>query len=375
MLLKPYGTTGVKVSPIGFGGMRFADQAQTEQCANLVRYAYDQGINYFDTAPGYGKSEELMGVAFKSMLKERAKRPFYVSSKSFGGDPSSVRKDLETSLTRMGLEYIDFYHVWCIMTPDAYAERKRNGVLKEFERLKAEGLIRHICVSSHMTGGDIGTLLEDYPFDGVLLGYSAMNFAYREAAIKAAGALNRGVAIMNPLGGGIIARETKRFDFVRTRDGETVVEGALRFIINDPRITLALVGFSSTAQVDEAMRAAEGFHPLTTAQVDKIRSGLKQSFNELCTGCRYCDECPQGIPVPKYLESYNHMVLGNGPQDMINRLKWHWGISIDDDYLDRCTQCGLCNSACTQKLPVHQRLAAIRDEILKAREAAKEAKN
>jgi len=367
MLHKTYGATGISVSTIGFGGMRFADQSKTEECASLVKYAYDRGINYFDTAPGYGKSEELMGVAFKTMLKERAKRPFYVSSKTFGGDPASVRRDLETSLTRMGLDYIDFYHMWCILTPESYAERKKNGVLKEFERLKEEGLIRHICVSSHMTGGDIGGLLADYPFEGVLLGYSAMNFAYREAALAAAGSLNRGVVTMNPLGGGVIAREAKRFDFVRTRDEETVVEGALRFIINDPRVTLALVGFSSNDQVDEAVKAAEGFRALSDEQVAKIRSGLKQSFNELCTGCRYCDECPQGIPVPKYLEAYNHMVLGNGSQDMIDRLRWHWGISLEDNALDRCTQCGLCNRACTQKLPVHERLATIRDEIIKAR--------
>ena len=371
MLQKPYGTTQISLSSIGFGGMRFADQNQTDSCAALVKYAYDRGINYFDTAPGYGKSEALFGVAFKPMLADRAQRPFYVSSKTFGGDPSSVRRDLETSLTRMGLDYLDFYHMWCILSPEAYAERRRNGTLKEFERLKAEGLIRHICVSSHMTGGDIGTMLADYPFEGVLLGYSAMNFAYRDAGLEAAAAAKRGVVVMNPLGGGIIPREPDRFNFVRTRDTETVVEGALRFIINDPRITVALVGFSSTGEVDEAVSAADGFHPLSVEQVATIRAGLKDSFNELCTGCQYCDKCPQGIPVPKYLEAFNHMVLGNGPQDMINRLKWHWGITLVDDYLDRCTQCGLCNKACTQQLPVHERLAIIREEIVKARLAAK----
>jgi predicted aldo/keto reductase-like oxidoreductase len=367
---KLYGATGIKVSAIGFGGMRFEDQDNTDQCAALVRYAYDQGINYFDTAPGYGKSEELLGVAFRTMLKERAQRPFYVSSKTFGGDPASVRRDLETSLTRMGLEYIDFYHMWCILTPDAYAERKRNGALKEFERLKEEGLIRHICVSSHMTGAAIGDLLADYPFDGVLLGYSAMNFAYREAGVEAAANARRGVVAMNPLGGGIIPREPGRFGFVRTREDETVVEGALRFIINDPRITVALPGFGNTTQVDEAIRAVDGFRPLTETQVAEIRSGIKESFNELCTGCQYCDDCPQGIPIPSYLDAYNHMLLGNGPTDMINRLQWHWGIKLEDDYLDRCTRCGLCEKACTQKLPIPDRLAAIREEVGKARLAA-----
>ena len=59
MLYNTYGSTGVKVSAIGFGGMRFPDQDDTDACASLVKAAYDAGVNYFDTASGYGKSEEL----------------------------------------------------------------------------------------------------------------------------------------------------------------------------------------------------------------------------------------------------------------------------------------------------------------------------
>ncbi len=365
MLYKAYGKTGIDVSVIGFGGMRFPDQSDTDGCASLVKYAYDRGITYFDTAPGYGKSEELFGHAFKQMLKTRAERPFYVATKTFAGDPGEIRRDLETSLKRMGLDYVDFYHMWCLIAPEAYAERKNSGALREFEKLKDEGLVRHICVSTHMTGGDIGTLLADYPFEGVLLGYSAMNFAYRDAGIDAASAARRGVVVMNPLGGGIIPREPDRFDFVRTRQDETVVEAALRFIVNDSRITTALVGFSSAAQVDEAIRAVDGFRPLSAAQVAKIRTGIRDAFNELCTGCSYCDECPQGIPVPKYMDAYNHMLLGKTPQDMFNRLNWHWGLKAQDDYPARCTECGLCEEKCTQKLPIRARLARIREESAK----------
>ena len=147
------------------------------------------------------------------------------------------------------------------------------------------------------------------------------------------------------------------------------MEGALRFLLSDRRITIALVGFSATEQVDEAMRAVEGFRPLSAEQVAQIRSSLKVSFNELCTGCRYCDECPQEIPVPRYMEAYNHLLLGKGPQDMINRLKWHWGIALEDEYLERCTQCGQCEANCTQKLPILDRLERIRAEVEKARAA------
>jgi predicted aldo/keto reductase-like oxidoreductase len=255
--------------------------------------------------------------------------------------------------------------MWCILTPDDYAKRKLGGALKEMERLRAEGLIRHICVSIHMTGTEVGDLLADYPFAGVLLGYSAMNFAYRDAGLDAAAAAGRGVVVMNPLGGGIVARTPDRFDFVRTRPDETVVEGALRFLIDDPRITVALVGFSTPAHVDEAVRAAQGFRPLAAAQVAQIRAGLKTAFNSLCTGCQYCDSCPQEIPVPHYMDAYNHLLLGHDAQGMVNRLKWHWGVEPEADELAKCTDCGRCEKLCTQKLPIRDRLKEIRAALAK----------
>lgn len=370
MIYKKYGKTGIDVSAIGFGGMRFADQNDVESCASLVKYAYDQGVNYFDTAPGYGKSEELFGVALKEMKKTRAERPFYISTKSSGDDPSKVRRDLETSLSRMGLDSVDFFHSWCVMSMDAYNRRKNNAVLKEFEKLRDEGLIRNICVSTHMTGADAAEMIRDYQFAGILIGYSVMNFAYRDLGLDAAAAAGCGVTVMNPLGGGVIPREPERFSFVKTRDGETVVEGALRFLINDPRITIALVGFSSKAQVDEAVRAAAGFRAIPEREVLRIKANLKEAFNQLCTGCTYCDDCPQDIPIPKYLEAFNHQMLGKGPQDAINRLRWHWGLSLEADYLSKCTGCGLCEKACTQKLPIRARLKSLRDSVDAARKAA-----
>ena len=264
MLYNEYGTTGIQVSRIGFGGMRFPDQEDREACAQLVRTAYDQGITYFDTAIGYGKSEELFGLAFREMRKTRAERPFYVSTKTFQSDESLIRKELETSLTRLQLDCIDFYHIWCVMNLNAYEERKQHGILKTFQKLKEEGLIRNICISTHMTGPDVARLMDDYPFAGVLLGYSAMNFKFRDAGLAAAARKGAGVVVMNPLGGGIIPRFPDRFSFVKTRADETVVQGALRFLLNDSRITVSLVGFSNAAQVAEAVAAVDGFQPLAS---------------------------------------------------------------------------------------------------------------
>jgi len=360
MIYKQYGKTGVTVSALGFGGMRFKDQNDVDQCTGLVRAAYDAGITYFDTAIGYGKSEELFGVAFKDMLKTRTERPFYVSTKTFAGDESTLRKELETSLKRMGLDYIDFYHVWCVLSPDAW--KGRRPVVKAFEKIRDEGLVKHVCVSTHMTGREIEGMLGDYDFAGILLGYSAMNFAYRDAGVEAAAKRGMGVVVMNPLGGGLIPQHPDRFSFVKTRPDETAVEGALRFLFNDPRITVTLVGLSDTDQLAEAVRAVDGFTPIPEERVGAIRDGIKASFNELCTGCRYCDECPEGIPVPKYMDAYNQYLLSGKPVDSINRLNWHWGIKPEDDYLSRCVECGACEAACTQHLPIIERLKRIREE-------------
>ncbi|MBN1348973.1 aldo/keto reductase [candidate division KSB1 bacterium] len=361
MIYRSFGSTGKKVSAIGFGGMRFADQNDAEACAALITAAYQKGINYFDTAPGYGKSEELFGAAFKEMKKQRKQKPFYVATKTVKSSPSEIREEIERSLRRMDLDAIDFYHVWCVLSMDGLRERIKNGALKEFERLKNEGLIRHICISTHMQGKEISQAFEEYPFEGILLGYSAMNFAYRDEGLTAAAKHDCGVVVMNPLGGGIIPQYSQRFSFVKTTSDESAVEGALRFLINDPRIAISLVGFSNQAQLEEAIRAVDGYQPIPTETIAHIRESMNEAFNSLCTGCGYCDSCPEEIPVPKLMEAYNHFMLSEDPQAMLNRLRWHWGIQLDSETLRKCTRCGTCEAACTQKLPITDRLQKMRE--------------
>jgi uncharacterized protein len=361
MIYRTYGLSGISVSVIGFGGMRFKDQKDVQGCAELVQTAYTKGINYFDTAPGYGDSELLFGVAFKEMLKTRQEKPFYVSTKTTASEPAVIRRELEQSLKRMGLEYIDFYHMWNIMSIDKYNRRKAKGALSEFEKLQQEGLIKHICISTHVSGREMETILADYPFAGILLGYSAMNFRYREAALEAAARDHRAIVVMNPLGGGLIPQHPQRFGFIRTDESESVVEGALRFLINDPRITIALVGFSTAAEVDDAIRSVDGFQPILPDRYEAIKSGIQQEFAELCTGCQYCDHCPEGIPVPRLMDAYNHYLLSGKKTDLLNRLFWHWTIAKEDDILRKCTTCRQCEDLCTQHLDISDRIATIRD--------------
>ncbi len=359
MIYREYGGTGKEVSAIGFGGMRFEDQNDTEKCAELIMRAYEMGINYYDTAPGYEKSEDLFGAAFKQMRKHGDQKPYYVATKSMRGTASEVRRDTEKSLERMGIDRIDFHHVWCICDMDDYRERKAHGVLREFEKMKEEGLVEHIVVSTHLPGHEIRDLLNDYPFDGVLLGYSAMNFAYRQEGVRAALERGIGVVAMNPLGGGIIPQNPELFDFLRSSADETVVEGAIRFLLNTAGIDVALVGIADQPQLEQAVAAADGFRKIDEDKLEHIRSSLRASFDELCTTCGYCDHCPVGIPVPQIMDAYNQYKLRNEPKAIFNRLQYHWGIDDVAAVIERCTKCGLCEEECTQGLPILARFQEI----------------
>jgi predicted aldo/keto reductase-like oxidoreductase len=357
MLYREYGKTGKKVSVIGFGGMRFAAIDDREACVRMMVEAANGGINYFDTAPMYfgTRSEEVFGEGFRELARRNL--PFYCATKTMKSTAKEIRKEIDAQLKRLGRKTIDFYHVWCIATLDEWKKRKRNGVLASFRSLKEEGLVRHICVSNHLIGDEIKTLLMEDIFEGVLFGYSAYNFNSRGKAFETIASRDLGCVVMNPLGGGIIPQNPALFDFIRTRPDETVVEAALRFLLSHERITCALVGFSTLNEVKEALRAVEGFAPVPAAAIARMKKKLGAAFADLCTGCQYCDNCPEGIPIPRLMEAYNHKKLYGTDKALLERLSWHWDLKPEE--AGKCTGCGQCEKLCTQHLPIVERMADI----------------
>ena len=258
----------------------------------------------------------------------------------------------------MDVPVIDFYHVWCILSLENWQQRKKDGILQVFRKLKDEGLIRHICVSSHMTKGGIRELLMEGVFEGGLFGYSAYNFNTRQEAFDAIKQKNLGAVVMNPLGGGIIPQHPELFGFLQ-RSGETVTAAALRFLWDHPEITSTLVGFGTLQHVKQALAAMDGYKPRTQKELEATKAKASVSLDGICTGCSYCDNCPQEIPVPKYMEAYNHKIIGiSGDKDPIGeRLFWHW--KLEKTIAGKCTGCGLCEKACTQHLSIIDRLKEI----------------
>jgi len=357
MIYRDYGQTGKKVSLLGFGGMRFKNVDDHDECAALMLAAAKGGINYFDTAPGYfeTRSETVYGKGFAEMRKNGL--PYYCATKTFESTPDGIRREIEAQLKRLNIDTIDFYHIWCITTLDGWEKRKKDGVLETFRKLKEEKLIKHICISSHLIKDEIKTLLMEDVFEGVLFGYSAYNFNTRQEAFDAIRAKKLGAVVMNPLGGGVIPQHPDLFNFIR-RENENIIEAALRVLWDHTDISTTLVGFDTMEHLNECLDAMKSYKPRTQKELDEVKSKASASFEGICTGCAYCDNCPVDIPIPYYMDAYNQKLLDKKSDDPIgNRLKWHW--SIDRSAAAKCTECGLCETSCTQHLDIINRLKEI----------------
>jgi predicted aldo/keto reductase-like oxidoreductase len=361
MIYRDYGKTGEKVSLLGFGGMRFSDVDNHDKCVEMMVKAAKGGVNFFDTAPGYfeTRSETVFGKGLAELRRQGL--PYYVSTKTFNSKESDVRRELEESLKRLNVEAIDFYHMWCILSLENWEERKNNGVLKTFQKLKDEKLIKHICISTHLIQNNIAELFTEAVFDGVLFGYSAYNFKTRERAFDVVEQKNLGAVIMNPMGGGVIPNKPELCKFL-LKEGEecnreNAVKAALHFLWDHKPLSSALVGFSNKEEIDAALNAVECYKPRTEDELAEVKEKSSKSFEGVCTGCSYCDNCPMGIPIPKFMEAYNRKVLGEKDEAMHNQLKWHWNLSPEE--AGACTECGNCEIDCTQHLNIMERLKSI----------------
>lgn len=382
MWYKPYGSTGKMVSAIGFGGMRFRriDESRPEYDydagAQLLIEAQKLGVNYFDTAPYYcdDQSEKIFGHAMATLQKSGA--PLYVSTKSGEKDGAKLRAQLETSLIRLKLPKVTFLHIWCVLNLDDYRSRLvPGGAYEAAKKAQSEGLVDHVVFSTHCNGAEIETMVNEGLFEGITLGYNILNFRFRQQGLAAAAARGLGVVTMNPLGGGVIPHRGEKLGFLKSPADATVVDAALRFNVAHEEISVVLAGMGDLSEVRQncevgralgegaalsgSVQARKGF---VTARKALLEDRTAEALDTLCTGCQYCLPCPQDIPIPKFMLSYNEQIFGE-PKDTLGMLKGHWGVSADQ--AASCVQCGECEARCTQHLPIIHRLEQIADWSLK----------
>lgn len=357
MLYKQYGNSGIEVSAIGMGCMRFEDrdilENKIDKYVNLILYAHENGINYFDTAPFYchDKSEIITGIALSQLPRDS----YYVTSKTnletLRNDCTvdGFRRRLDMSLKRLRVDYIDFYHLWCMLDINSFNVNCEK-LYAFFEEAKAEGLIRHIVMSSHMQGDDLSYAVNTKLFEGIAIGYNALNYRYRKSGIRAAYDTGMGISVMNPLGGGIIVENPEIFKFLTKDTDYNVAQGGIRFDTSHKEISVTMIGFTTKKQVNEAVKAVKNLELKPMEEICEEYQNKGITLNNLCTGCGYCDQCPQNIDIPKFMDAYNEKLLG---RSIVKRLRRHWHLSAKAAV--GCIKCGKCEKLCTQHLPIMER--------------------
>jgi len=374
MIYKQFGNTGEKVSALGFGCMRlpeiekdgkwFMDQDKVNE---MLAYAYERGINYFDTAPYYchSHSEAAVGEAVKSFRNK-----VLLSSKLPGGDlhkPEDFNRFLEQTLTRMQTDHIDFYHVWGTNFKDYKAQIVDQGILPLVRKAKEEGMIRHFSFSFHSKHSEIKDIIElaeaeGVPMESMLVQYNLLDRGVEDMLKYANGEKGLGTVAMGPVGGGRLSNPTKFTDSLAGKSGFTSYELALRFVIGNPNMCIALSGMRTMDDIRKNCDLADSDRPITGEewrQIGIAAENLKKFSDLYCTGCGYCQPCPAGIEIPKIFECFTqHNVYGlsKNARDGFEDYKKDGGKTFQS-----CLDCGACERKCPQHLKIREQLARVED--------------
>ncbi|MDR2641495.1 MAG: aldo/keto reductase [Planctomycetaceae bacterium] len=375
MIYRTYGKTGKKVSLMGVGTSRFdPNNSLFSKNVDLVLQAIELGINYFDTAPTYasGASEKILGTAFAQTKKEI----FTVTKSMLSMEPTAddVLRRIEMSLKTLNVSRITFFHLWSLLNIQQYRQIiVPDGPFEGALKAKDRGLVEHICFSAHCSGDEVTEILHDGLFDGVTLGFNALNFHYRIDGLNKAYEMGLGVAVMNPLGGGLIPKNPDYFQFLQ-EERYSIVDSALRFVASHKEVSTVLVGINNERDLLEGVQAFSEKNLLSEKKLEVLYSSVTNSLdNCLCTACGYCYGCPAGLPVSKLMSLYNEYILSNENIEHYHSRSYDWyRISPLDTF--SCIQCGKCEKKCTQHLPIIKRIAEMNEfsnqEIRKWQEIA-----
>ncbi len=361
MRFKEFGKTGKKISALGLGGMRF-DPENENLAVQTIHRAVELGINYIDTAPDYcqDRSESFVGTALAALPPDLQKSVFVSTKSHHRADPTAdaVLKRIEGQLRRLQRERIDFYQMWCLMDLDQFRLiMQPGGPYAGALKAREQGLITHLCCSVHASGEDIAAMVREDVFEGFTLGYNILNHTYRKPGLEAAARAGLGVVTMNPLGGGMLTQDKDRLSVLRDDDADSVIAAALRFNLAHAGITVVLSGMKNPGEVEANVQALDRVKRPDPAVVDRLLHRFDSLGESFCTGCSYCLKyCPEGIQIPLLAGLWDRvrMKLPEEARRMFaffctDEERWLKGKRASD-----CTQCGECEAACTQKIPIRE---------------------
>lgn len=344
MKYQRFGKTGMQVSHLGLGAIKFGSLSQ-EEATKLIQIAHEGGINYIDTARGYGDSEIRVGTALKELgLREQ----FILSSKVIRRGLTEFQEDIETTFRNLQTEYLDILFLHDVSTAPNWNRLQKEGVLTYIQELRASGRVRHLGISTHdcKIGEEI---IRTGLFEVAMLAYNPTNREVEDTLFPLCQSLDMGVIIMKPYGGGVLTHDRSR-----QLGFEMEAEDCLRFALSNPYVTTVIPGMEQEPYLKTAL-AVEAEDPhLTQEEIDAILGKIDMKVKNYCRGCGYCLPCPQQIPIPTVLSLYNRWEIFGG-------VDWSHMHHITEEYTQKvpadrtakaCVGCGSCAQRCPFNLPI-----------------------
>jgi predicted aldo/keto reductase-like oxidoreductase len=310
-----YGKTGLTVSKLGLGCMRFPKDEN--EAIGIVRHAIDNGINYLDSAYVYKDSEVITGKALRDGYRDKiilaTKSPIWNVSRY-----EDFEKYLDEELLRLKTDHIDVYLLHNLFAGNWEKVQQYDG-LSFLDKMIAKGKIRHKAFSIHSTLEAFKTIVDSFDWDMAQIQLNILDEHHQVGVTGLQYAAQKGLAmvIMEPLRGGSLLNNAPQevYDLVDAYPQKrSLAEWCFRWLYNMPEISLILSGTSSLEQLKDNLRIFDQAKPGVMSEEDqnlivKIREAFEGKNSISCTGCRYCMPCPHGVNIPEVFKLYNNYQL------------------------------------------------------------------
>lgn len=375
---------GKEISRLGYGGMRFpknGDEVDVDAAVQLLRKAYEMGINYFDTAMVYhkGESEKIFGKAFEPYPRDS----YLIADKMsiwLCSDEEDMKARFYNQLKTLKTDYIDFYLVHSL-NRNHYKKVKDLHCVEFLQQMKQEGKIKHLGFSFHDTYQVFTQILNDYTWDFVQIQLNYLDWhnqgaeqLYRELERR-----NLPVMVMEPVRGGYLATidSERAKPFLELEPQRSIASWAIRWVESLPQVAVVLSGMSDLQQLEDNVATMTHFEPMNEqelAAIDRVFEEIRKVNEIPCTGCRYCMDCPMGVDIPEIFSIYSQYKIFGKEKAFVQDYE---EVVEHGNGAEHCVRCMACTTKCPQmiaipdKLEMIAKLYAQKKAELEAAEAAK----